>query len=133
MLRCPGPIAAVVFPRAREAEIVAYDDADRVVEERAVKAPVPGVAAPTETKLASPAAVMFQLSSAAERVFEVSVMVSAAAPIKISSAPASFIVTFPVAERVVNAPLFGVPDPIVPGAAHVAPIKLDAFIVPVPE
>lgn len=37
-----------------------------------------------------------------------------------------------VAERVVKAPLLGVVLPIVPGATQVAPIKLEALIVPVP-
>ena len=40
------------------------------VEERVVKAPVPGVVAPTLTKLAAPAVVILQLSSARETLVE---------------------------------------------------------------
>ena len=80
-----APVAKVVLPE----------------EVNVVNAPVPGVAAPMETKLARPAAVIFQLLSAKERVSEIIVTVSAAAPIKMLSAPASFMVTSPVAVRVV--------------------------------
>lgn len=40
-------------------------------------------------------------------------------------------VVFPFDDRVVKTPEFGVVDPIVPGAAQVPPIKLEALIVPV--
>jgi len=53
-------------------------------------------------------------------------------------APNVFVVEAPVPKvelpeevSVVNAAVFGVVDPIVPGAAHVPPIKVEAFIVPV--
>ena len=81
---------------------------------------------------ATPASVTLQLSSVRE-IFPAIVTVSSVAPlwpIKIVSAPASFMVTSPVAERVVKAPVFGVPLPIAPGAAHVAPIRLEALMVP---
>ena len=42
------------------------------------------------------------------------------------------IVEFPDEVRVLNAPVLGVPDPIVPGAAQVDPIRVEALIVPVP-
>lgn len=41
-------------------------------------------------------------------------------------------VSVPDAERVVNAPLFGVVEPIVPGESQVLPSKVEALIVPVP-
>jgi hypothetical protein len=41
-------------------------------------------------------------------------------------------VVTPVDVRVVNAPVFGVVEPIVPGAAHVFPVNVVALIVPVP-
>lgn len=44
----------------------------------------------------------------------------------------TFEVKFPVAERVVKAPEFGVPLPIVLGAANVDPFKVVAFMVPDP-
>ena len=44
------------------------------VDERVVNAPVPGVAAPTETKLAAPAPVIFQLSSFKAREFDAVVL-----------------------------------------------------------
>ena len=48
------------------------------------------------------------------------------------SADASPNVVFAVEERVVNAPVLGVPEPMVPGIAQVFPIKEDALMVPVP-
>jgi len=66
------------------------------VEERVVKAPVPGVVAPIETKLAAPAAVIFQLLSVIETPVE------AVSPIVMVSAPAlpRIIVSAPVEPKV---------------------------------
>ena len=73
-----------------------------------------------EATEAAPAALTDQLSSVRERVFEIRVTVSAAAPISILSAPASFIVTLPVAVRSVN----------VPAAAEVAPSVVPSMAPP---
>ena len=48
-----------------------------------------------------------------------------------ASAMLSPIVVVPVDDSVVNAPVFGVVDPIVPGVTQVPPINEEALIVPV--
>lgn len=70
---------------------------------------------------------ILQLLSVKDKESEVIVTVSAAAPIKMLSAPASFMVTFPVAVKSVKVATPGVPPPMVPGAAKVAPFKEEAF------
>jgi len=61
-----------------------------------------------------------------------SIAVAAGEAVPIPTAPVVVARFVPdVEDNVVNAPVFGVPDPIVPGAAQVPPIKDEALIVPV--
>ena len=86
----------------------------------AVKVPATGVpvpiAAPGEAQSPPSTWSTFKLET-----FVVLAIVNGAVPV------ASVLVITPLAETVVNAPVLGVPLPMAPGAAKVAPLKEEAF------
>lgn len=92
---------------------------EKVVALRAVKAPEPGVPppiAPGAAKVAPPKEEAFKFAT-----LVVEATVNGAVPV------ACVLVITPVALKVVNAPAAGVPPPMAPGAANVAPLNVDAF------
>lgn len=107
----------VVVQEAPETEIPAAKA--KLVALSAVNAPVEGVPPPIAPGLAKVAPLKVEALRFA--TFVVEATENGAVPV------ASVLVIAPVAESVVKAPVDGVPPPTAPGAANVAPLKLEAL------